>query len=124
MSKFKAKLKKLTSLDMLTAMKDTLKSGYKLFKGKLADYGLSAYQESGPIIIYLRLKEKFSRLENLMGSNEIPNFEAIEDNIQDIFVLAATLVTMLNEELADIGELKKQYQAIMGDSEVEEELSI
>lgn len=113
--RFKAKLKSLTELDMLKAMKETLRSGYVVFKGKLKDYGLGAYQESGPIIIYFRLKEKFSRLENLMGNDEVPNFEAIEDSIQDIFVLAATLVAMLNEELADIGEMKKQYKVIMGE---------
>lgn len=115
--KFKAKLKSLTKLDMLKAMKKTLQDGYALFKGKLADYGLGAYKKSGPIIIYFRLKEKFSRLENLMGNDELPNFEAIEDTIQDIFVLAATLVSMLNEQLVDIGEMKKQYKSIMGDED-------
>jgi hypothetical protein len=115
--KFKAKLKALTNLDMLKAMKKTLQAGYTLFKGKLADYGLHSYKESGPIIIYFRLKEKFSRLENLMGNDELPNFEAIEDTIQDIFVLAATLVSMLNEQLIDIGEMKKQYKAIIGEED-------
>lgn len=115
--KFKAKLKALTNLDMLKAMKETLRAGYSLFKSKLADYGLGAYKESGPIIIYFRLKEKFSRLENLMDNDELPNFEAIEDTIQDIFVLAATLVSMLNEQLIDIGEMKRQYKAIMGEED-------
>lgn len=115
--RFKAKLKALTKLDMLKAMKETLRSGYILFKSKLADYGLGAYKESGPIMIYFRLKEKFSRLENLLDSDEVPNFEAIEDTIKDIFVLAATLVTILNEELTDIGEMKRQYKAVMGEEE-------
>lgn len=115
--KFKAKLKSLTELDMLKAMKKTLQAGYTLFKGKLKDYGLRGYKEAGPIVIYFRLKEKFGRLENLMGNDEIPNFEAIEDTIQDIFVLAATLVSMLNEKLADIGEMKRQYKSIMGDED-------
>lgn len=115
--KFRKKLKALTEKDMLDAMKKTLKNGYDLFKGKLKDYGLGAYKEVGPALIYFRLKEKFSRLENLMGNDEEPNFESIEDTIQDIFVLAATLVAMLNEELADIGEMKKQYRTIIGEDE-------
>lgn len=113
--KFKAKFKKLTKLDMLKAMKETLRAGYTLFRNKLADYGIGAYKESGPIIIYFRLKEKFGRLENLLDNDEIPNFEAIEDTIRDIFVLAATLVTILNEDLTDIGEMKRQYKAIIGE---------
>lgn len=115
--KFKDKLKALTKKDMLGAMRDTLKKGFILFKGKLEDYGLGAYKEVGPIVIYFRLKEKFSRLENLMSSDEAPNFEGIKDTIQDIFVLAATLVAMLDKELADVVELQKQYKAIMGDDE-------
>ena len=117
--RFKAKLKSLTELDMLRAMKETLQSGYILFKGKLKDYGLGAYKESGPIIIYFRLKEKFSRLENLMGNDEAPNFEGIKDTIQDVFVLAATLVAMLNEELADIEEMQKQYKVVVGENKNE-----
>lgn len=118
--RFKDKLKKLTSLDMLKAMKETLQAGYVLFKGKLSDYGIGAYkEESGPIYIYLRLKEKFSRLDNLMNNIEEPNFEGIKDTIQDIFVLAATLVALLDKELADIKEMQKQYRSIMGDSKDE-----
>ena len=115
--KFKAKLKSLTELDMLKAMKKTLQDGYALFKGKLKDYGLGAYKKSGPIIIYFRLKEKFSRLENLLGSDDPPNFEGIKDTILDVFVLAATLVSMLNEQLIDIEEMQKQYKIIMGENE-------
>lgn len=117
--KFKAKLKALTDLDMLKAMKETLRAGYTLFKGKLKDYGLGAYRDSGPIIIYFRLKEKFSRLENLLGNDEAPNFEGIKDTILDVFVLAATLVSMLNEQLIDIEEMRKQYKVIMAEDDKE-----
>jgi len=119
MSRFREKLKALTEKDMLKAMKETLRAGYTLFKGKLADYGLAAYKEAGPIVIFFRLKEKFSRLENLMKNIEEPNFEGIKDTILDIFVLSATLVSMLNEDLANIPEMQKQYRSIMGENEDE-----
>lgn len=115
--RFKARLRSLTELDMLKAMKETLRAGYALFKGKLRDYGLGTYKETGPIYIYFRMKEKFSRLDNLLGTDDPPNFEGIKDTILDIFVLAATLVSMLNEELIDIEEMKKQYKSIKGEEE-------
>lgn len=115
--KIKNKLKALTEKDMLRAMKRTLNKGFLLFSGKLKDYGLDTYKTVGAIGIYLRMREKFDRLDNLLKSKEEANYESIKDNIQDIFVLGATLMAMLEKELADTEEMRKQYRALVEEDE-------
>lgn len=115
MSRFREKLKKLTELDMLKAMKDTLRSGYTLFKGKLKDYSAEPIKELGAIGIYLRMKEKFGRLDNLLRSDEASAYESIKDNINDVFILGAVLMALLERDLADVDKLRKQYRMLMGD---------
>lgn len=119
MVSFRDRLKSLTEIDMLSAMKDTLKKGYNLFRCKLGDYGIETYKSVGAIGIYLRMREKFDRLDNLLKNDEEPNYESIKDNIQDIFVLGATLMAMLERELADTDELQRQYKTIMGETQPE-----
>jgi len=75
------------------------------------------YKAVGAIGIYLRMREKFDRLDNLLRSTDDPNYESIKDSIQDIFVLGAALMGMLEKELADVDELRKQYRIIRGDED-------
>jgi len=111
------RLRSLTKSDMLSSIRDVLEKGYQLFKRKLEDYGVDTYKTVGAIGIYLRMREKFNRIENLLKSEGPPNYESIKDNINDIFVLGAVLMAMLEKELADIDELKRQYKVIMGEDE-------
>ena len=119
MKNIREKLKALTESDMLSAMKETLKNGYQLFRRKLGDYGVETYKTAGAIGIFMRMKEKFARVENLLQSDEEANYESIKDNIQDIFVLGAALMAMLERELADTDEMKKQYKLIYGEDKDE-----
>jgi len=118
MNGMKERLRNLTKKDILVAMKTTMKNGFILFKNKLNDYGLDTYKTVGAIGIYLRMKEKFNRVENLLQSKLEPNCESIEDNLQDIWVLGATLMAMMEYKVADPREMQKQYQAILGEEQV------
>jgi len=51
---------------------------------KQRDYGHENIARFGRIGLLVRLHDKVARLENLLGSGNVPNNESIEDNIGDV----------------------------------------
>ena len=107
------RLRHLTKEDMLRGFRGALRKGSRLFRKKLDDYGVETFKNAGAVGIFLRMKEKFGRLENLLSTDTTPNYEAIRDNVLDLFVLEGVLMAMYEEKLVDDDQLIKAYRAIM-----------
>jgi len=107
------RLRRLTKEDMLIGFKRALKRGNKLFRKKLEDYGVDTFKTVGAVGLFLKAKEKFGRLENLLGIEGKPNYEAIRDNIVDLFVLLGVIMAMYEEGLVDDSQLVRAYRAVM-----------
>lgn len=115
--RIRQKLKKLTERDILTAMRETLDAGYELFKRKLGDYGIDVFKTSGGIGIITKIREKYARFNNLMRKTDNPNFESIRDTVQDLAWYCATLLSMIDKGVVDIGELQEQYRLVFVEEE-------
>ena len=115
--RIRQKLKKLTERDILTAMRETLDAGYELFKRKLGDYGIDVFKASGGIGIITKIREKYARFNNLMRKTDNPNFESIRDTVQDLAWYCATLLSMIDKGVVDIGELQEQYRLVFVEEE-------
>jgi len=58
---------------------------------KHRDYGSKNISEFGEFGVLVRMWDKFARLRNLLGSDEEPNNESIDDTLVDIINYAAIL---------------------------------
>jgi hypothetical protein len=117
----KRKLKELTTRDILSAMKEALDNAYLTFKGKLGDYGLKAFEDTGGFGILFEVRKKFFRIDNLLRKEGDPNYESIRDSIQDLQVYTTALLAMIDKGLVDVEELQEKYQRDFGKIEDDED---
>lgn len=117
----KRNLKKLTKKKILQLLENTLDRSYIFLKEKVSDYGVESFKNGGAILIITRMHDKFARMGNLLRSKEEPNFESIRDTIRDIHGYSTILLGLIDEDYADLEELKEQYRDIYGELEEEEE---
>ena len=76
-----------------------------IFAAKRKDYGPSTehlYEKFGPLAMYIKLHDKMSRLENLLGKNIEPS--VIDESVID------TLLDLANYALITIIEMHKQKE--------------
>lgn len=111
------KLKSLSDKDILKAMRDTLDKSYEIFKKKLGDYGSDAFKMAGGMGLLYKVNEKFNRMDHLLRVEGAPNYESIEDSISDLAIYAHILKSLIEKDLVDMDEVKRDYIKTYGEIE-------
>jgi hypothetical protein len=115
------KLRELTDKEILKAMRDTLDKSYEIFRKKLGDYGADAFKMAGGMGILYKINEKFNRMDHLLRVEGDPNFESVKDTISDLSLYAHILETLIEKDLVDMDDVKKDYMKTYGKIERVEE---
>lgn len=79
------------------------KEMHETFARKRADYGQTTtetFEKFGPVSMLVRMHDKLGRLDNLLGTGKIPNYESTAD----------TLIDLANYCLITLLELQKQKE--------------